>query len=99
MTWTRLDDDFHSNPKVMQVGLEGAGLYARALSYCGHYLTDGFVPSEWAKMVSGKSKDLPQKLVRVGLWEQVEEGYVIPGYLDLNPSRMEVQKRRVERAE
>lgn len=97
MTWVSLLDDFHSNPKVIAAGLECAGLYARALSYCGDYLTDGFVPEEWLHGVVGRKRSLILKCVEVGLILEVKGGYEIPQYLDYNPPKayvMELRKKR-----
>lgn len=93
-----LDDEFHSHPKVIGAGLEAAGLFARALSYCGAYLTDGFVPGEWVAVVAAKHKKAPEKLVEVGLWKTEKGGYSIPDYLDYNDSKEEVLRYRAERS-
>jgi hypothetical protein len=96
MTWARLDDNFHAHPRTLQAGLEANGLFCRALSYCAHYLTDGFIPAEWAEAQGGRRP--VTKLVDVGLLEQIEGGYIVPGYLERNPSREKVQaERRRER--
>lgn len=84
-------DDFHSNPKVLSAGNEATGLYARSLSYCGCYLTDGFIPGEWA--VAAGSKKLANALVKAGLWEAVDGGYRIPDFLDFNLSKAQVIER------
>lgn len=92
MPWARLDDHFHAHPRTLQVGLEANGLFARALSYCAQYLTDGFVPSEWADAQGGKK--LTARLVDAGLFEQIEGGYRVKDYLDYNPSRAHVETER-----
>lgn len=96
MPWVFLDDKFHSNPKVLAAGNAGAGLYARALSYCGDHLTDGFVPEHWAKAAA--SPKLREKLVHIGIWTVVPGGYQIPDYLKLNPSKEKVLAKRAERS-
>lgn len=75
MTYVILDDKFHSNGKIIDVGNAGAGLYARALSYCGDQLTDGFVRLKFADMISPRKLQL--ELVAAGLWRPVEPGDVI----------------------
>jgi hypothetical protein len=70
VTWVYLDDKFHSNAKVLEVGNDGAGLYARALSYCGDHLTDGFVPLAWAKTAAPPK--LRKKLVDHSMWIEVK---------------------------
>lgn len=97
MTWVFLDDKFHSNPKILQVGLPGAGLYACALSYCGDHLTDGFVPDAWAKRAAPKS--VRDSLEHAGLWERIDGGYLIPDYLTINPSKVKVEQERADARE
>jgi hypothetical protein len=100
MTWVKLDDGFHGHPKVLAAGLAASGLFARALSYCGAYLTDGRVPSAWvAAQLLDESDDLAQRLVDVGLWRRDGTAYVIPDFTDLNPSKVQVEQQRAEGAE
>lgn len=102
MAWAKLDDKFHSHPTTWIVGLEANGLFCRAISYCADQLTDGFVPEEWAyaqvPAIRGNrdSHGLIGKLVNAGLWDRIEDGWHIPGYLDFNPSRDEEMARRKE---
>lgn len=72
MSWVQLDDKFHSNQKTVRAGNDGAGLYARALSYCGDHLTDGWVPLAWAKEIARPA--LRKKVTEAGLWIEVEGG-------------------------
>jgi hypothetical protein len=72
MAWARLDDGFHSHPKVMDAGNEAAGVFVRALTYCSHFGTDGFVPLSWAGSIAD-----PKALKRVTearLWRTVDAG-------------------------
>ena len=80
MPWVRLDDKFHGNPKTLAVGNAGAGLYVRALSYCGDQLTDGWVPAGWAREAGGRT--LPGKLEDAGLWFSVTGGEHYEYFLD-----------------
>jgi hypothetical protein len=91
MVWVKLDDKFHSNAKVLDVGYAGAGLYALSLSYCGDQMTDGVVPASWAKQHPLKLRD---QLVKAGLWEKTETGYEIPDFTELNPTRAELAAKR-----
>lgn len=93
-SWVRLDADFHAHPKVLEVGLAGAGLYASALAYCGDYRTDGLVPVVWvesraAGLEGPGGQPLPQALVDVGLWVREGRHYRIPDFLELNLSKEE----------
>lgn len=72
MPFAALDDQFHSNPKVIAAGLDGAGLYARALSYCADKLTDGYVPSSWSSEIA--RKPIRNKITTAQLWIEVAGG-------------------------
>lgn len=92
MAWARIDDKFHSHPTLMVAGLDATGLFARAISYCADYLTDGFVPRPWADAQGGRKP--VQKLIDGGLFLEVEDGLVIKDYLDWNPTREDVRALR-----
>lgn len=96
MSWVYLDDKFHSNPKVIAMGNAAAGLYARALSYCGDHLTDGYIPEGWAKTAGTRAQR--ERLLSLGAWVTVDGGYQIPDYLTLNPSKEKVEAKRAARA-
>lgn len=72
MPFAALADEFHSDPKTVKAGLDGTGLYARALSYCCRYLTDGFVPLAWAAEIARPA--VRRKVTAAGLWVEVKGG-------------------------
>lgn len=80
MSWASLDDQFHANPKIVMAGNAGAGLYVRALSYCGAYLTDGFVPRGWARATGGPK--LCSLVEDAGLWISVQGGEMFTYVID-----------------
>lgn len=95
MAWVKLDDAFHAHPKAVRAGLEAVGLYTLSLSYCSHYLTDGYIPAEWVGHQAGKHTDrLAQRLVDVGFWTVDNGGYRVHDYLDYQPSRERILERR-----
>lgn len=103
MPWVKLDDAMHAHPKIAAAWSScrgSVGLHVMALSYCGAYLTDGHVP---ATFVESKLPELGDRvaaveaLVEAGLWEAVDDGYRVHDYLELNPSRRAVERRRKER--
>lgn len=73
MSWVALDDQFHAHPKLEAAGLPATGLYAKALSYCGCYLTDGFVPASWAGIRNAPSP-VKRALTQNDLWKRVRGG-------------------------
>ncbi|MDQ5841654.1 MAG: hypothetical protein M3537_11070 [Chloroflexota bacterium] len=96
MPWAALDDQFHSNPKLVTAGLEATGLHARAISYCACYLTDGFVSATWAN--GAAPKRVINALVSAGLWHKIQGGFELNDYLDFNPSKAEIEARRAAKA-
>jgi hypothetical protein len=67
----RVDDGFHSHPKVRKAGLEAVGMWAVCGPYCTHYGTDGFVP-EWFVKTWPKGTALAKRLVDANLWNPAE---------------------------
>jgi hypothetical protein len=95
MAWVKLSDDFWMHPKVLDVGDATAGVFARLLSYCGCYLTDGLVPEPIVASITLKSKRAIEELERVGMVERLPTGSVrILEYLEHNRSKAEWDKAR-----
>jgi hypothetical protein len=95
--WFRLDDSFHSHPKVIAAGNEAVGLYVRCGTYAAQHLTDGFIPDEVALLYG--SRELAGVLVRTKLWRRARGGWQMPDYLKYNPSRVAVDNDREKAAE
>lgn len=106
MPWARLDDKFHSHPKVASLGgymLACVGLHALALSWCNDHLTDGFIPTEQVPRLTGDVSRLLSegdpgilvaRLLEAGMWEERENGYEIHDFLEYNNSKKDVLKAR-----
>ena len=98
MSWAKLDDGFWMHPKVLMAGNAGAGIFARLLSYCGCYLTDGLIPAQIVTQIAGPDKKLLPELDRLGLIQVLETGSVlIPDYLEHNRSKEQVEEDRKTR--
>lgn len=97
MPWFRLDDSFHSHPKVLRAGNEAVGLYVRCGTYAADHTTDGFV--ERSIVLLYGTEALAARLVDAGLWHRTRGGWNIHDYLDYNPSREAVEKERKDKAE
>lgn len=95
--FVRINDDFHSHPKVRAAGNAAIGLWARSLSFAGCYLTDGHVPMLDA-LALGRRQDAAA-LVSAGLWIPNGDGFVIHQFLEWNPTAEEVRARRSDTAE
>ena len=111
MPWFRLDDSFHSHPKVIAAGNEAVGLYVRCGTHAAQHLTDGFIDEETAVLYgacdtgsrrdpgTGKPETLADTLVRTKLWRRARGGWRMRDYLDYNPSREAVENERRVNAE
>jgi hypothetical protein len=97
MSWTKLDDRFWSNPKVVAAENEAVGVYARMLSYCGGHLTDGHVPGQIARFL-GSPKAL-RRLVETKLIAERGDDFEVVGYLECNPSAAEAEELRRRKRE
>jgi hypothetical protein len=100
VSWARLDDGFWMHPKVLMVGNTAAGVFARCLSYCGSYLTDGLVPEPIATQIAGGDRKALQALVDHDLLTHLPSGgFHIRDYLEYNRSKEETEAARKQRAE
>lgn len=99
MPWARLDDNFHSHPKVRQVWRcrPALGLYAMSLSYCMAFGTEGRIPPEFVEDQlpdAGERGTVVAELERAGLWESNGNGWHVHDFLDYNPSNADIEERR-----
>jgi hypothetical protein len=101
LPWVRLDTQFPSNPKVLELIVrkqhQAAFSYLCSLAYAGQHGTDGFIP-ETALPFIHATKSVANHLVAVGLWELSPGGWVINGWNEFQPSTEETIRRR-ERAQ
>lgn len=96
MAWVKLDDQFADHPKVNAAGPLASWLYVCGLTYCARQLTDGFIPAAQIRKLADvdNAGELASILVSVGLWEQVEGGYMAHDYLKYNPTAAQVKAER-----
>lgn len=102
MPWARVDDSLHAHRKLRRASLEASGAFLLSLSYCAAYLTDGHVDDEFLEEVipSKRKRDrIVAELLERQLFEPNGNGYVVHDYLDYNPSRADVERRRQKAAE
>jgi hypothetical protein len=98
MTWVKLDDQFSDHPKIEAAGPLAAWLFVCGLCYCSKHLTDGFIPATKAARLADvpTSRKHIDRLVALGLWAEVEDGYRIRDYLDYQPSAEKKREARVD---
>lgn len=94
--WSRIDDNYPDHPKVVAAGEAAAYLNIVGICYSSRHLTDGYIPAEQIPRmtVSKKRRELVQKLIDVGLWNEVPGGYQIHDYLDYHPGADAVRSQR-----
>lgn len=97
MAQIRLESTVRHHPKFLRAGGAACWLYTCAIGHCQDHLTDGFISKACLTQlgpISGPGwtslERLAGKLVEVGLWDEVEDGWIIHDYLDCNKSRKAV---------
>lgn len=93
MTWFKVDDQLAFHPKVLTAGNAAMGLWVRAGSWSGAHLTQGRLPLAMVQPLGGRTRDA-NKLVEVGLWEQVDGGYQFKDWGDYQPTKQQVEGDR-----
>lgn len=99
MPWFKVDDSFHSHPKVMATEAAALGLWVIAGSWCSSNLTDGFVPDHVLPRLLPGSAKLAKKLIAAGLWVRAERGYLFHDWQCFNPTAEQVRADRASTAE
>jgi hypothetical protein len=100
MVWTKLDDGFPDNPKLLRaiakVGDVAGWLWVCGINYCNRHLTDGFIQAEVIPriLVHKRPLDVAAALVASGCWDVVEGGYQVHDFTAWNRSRSEVEAQR-----
>lgn len=103
MSWVKIDDGLCTHPKTYTLlDLDSIGLWTLCLSYCGQQLTDGAVPRRFveSRVPKPDRRGTVKALLDAGWFEELPSGdYLIPQYLDHNPSKAEDEERRREERE
>lgn len=99
MTWTRLEPGFPEHPKILAAGPMAELLHVHGLIYCNRYLTDGFIPALAVPGLLRVPYRRPVKrLIELGIWMEVKDGYQVHDFLDFQMSKAEVTALKAERA-
>lgn len=102
MSWAKLDDSFHSHPKVRSAWYQcpaSIGLHAMAITYAAAHETDGVIPTWFVAGAFERPDDLEAAvgtLTELGMWERRTDDFVIHDFLDYHSSKAE-RKRDAER--
>lgn len=98
MPWFRIDDTFADHPKVTAAGNAAVGLWVRCGTYSSRFLLDGQVPDDVVRHY-GNRREI-DRLVESRLWVPADGGgFLMPDFLDYNPSSQQVKLERKRAAE
>ena len=97
MPWFRVEESFHYHPKVRLAGNAAVGLWVRCGTYSAQYLTDGHVPPDIAAAY-GRTREI-EALVAARLWLPNDGGFLMPDFLEYNPSAEQVRTDRLKARE
>ena len=86
MPWFKVDDTFHSHPKVRQAGLTSMGLGVLAGSWAAQQLTNGHIPKYMLATFGAKPADA-KRLVDAGLWLETPSGWDFKDWGEYQPSK------------
>ncbi|MFR9807098.1 hypothetical protein ACL02T_33095 [Pseudonocardia sp. RS010] len=99
MTWFKIDDGFHSHPKMFDASDAAVALWTRAGSWAAQNLTDGFVPSTLPARLCDDPGKATEELIRRGMWTRTRGGFQFHDWLEYNPSKEKVLADRAKDAE
>lgn len=98
MAWVKLDDKLWSHPKFGALSGDAVRLWMFALCWCNQHETDGGIPRVTVRVLGG-APDAAAELCDAGLWHETDNGWQIHNYLDHQPSREELVRKRKAKAE
>lgn len=99
MPWFRVDDGFHSHPKVLATPPAALGLWVVAGSWSSAHLTDGMIPDRILPLLLPDAEELAQQLVAAKLWKRVRGGFKFHDWAHKNPTRQAVENAREKNRE
>jgi len=87
MEWVKLYTTFHDHRKTVELDANAIALWTLCLSWSGAQETDGFIPRRIGlRFLGGELGDeAAARLVRVGLWEDVDGGYRMRNWDEVRP--------------
>jgi hypothetical protein len=103
--YAQLSTGFFDDPKMIKVGPLAQNLYLSALCYARQHLTDGLVDAAVLPRLGyalGEDVEaIAGRLVAVGAWDKVEDGYQFPedAWAKWNPSAEQVAESQTARKE
>lgn len=86
LPWYRRDVDWFQHPKVLELlsmrdGFRAAVVWDASIAYAVRNQTDGVIRSAVLPTIHGRKVDA-ERLVKVGLWDEHPDGYVVHGFAE-----------------
>lgn len=101
--YIQLVNGFYDNDKIRDLvrmrHADSVGIFCMALSLCGDRLTDGFISRRALLSNIGATPEQVQALVDEGMFEEVDEGWLIHDYTKHNRTKEQVLHARKKSAE
>src|SRR5690349_2824299 len=101
LPWVRLDTQFPSNPKVLELVAEkqwrAIVAWLSSLAYCGQHGSDGYIPDIALPFIHATRKEA-NVLVEHHLWDLAPGGWAVHDWDECQVSDEAARKRR-ERAQ
>lgn len=97
MPWFKVDDTLAFHHKSVAAGNAAMGLWVRAGSWSMQTLSDGYVPDVIAMQLGTRSQ--AERLVAVGLWDRLAQGYDFHEWEQRQPSKAKVHADRAATAD
>lgn len=101
--YIQLVNGFYDNDKIRDLVRMGhadsVGIFCLALSLCGDRLTDGFISRRALLSNIGATPEQVQALVDEGMFEEVDEGWLIHDYTKHNRTKEQVLHARADAKE
>jgi len=97
MSWAKIDDRANEHRKQVAAGADACWLWTCGLMYVNRQdARDGFIPDGVLGMLYPfkSARKLAAKLVDVGLWDKVDDGYQVHNFEKWNKSREQIDDER-----
>jgi hypothetical protein len=97
MPFVKVDDKLPEHPKMLAalvIEPLALGSYVAGLCYCNRNRTDGFIPTlALGSIAPAKPKNVVKALTFARLWHEIEGGYTVHDYLEVQASADHILKK------
>jgi hypothetical protein len=94
----RVDDGFGTHPKTLGMTHEAVGVWMLMGCWCARYLTDGYIPDDAVRTITGRSR-VVQDLAQRNLITRLADGWQFVDWTQYQRTREQVEKDRTEARE